>query len=220
MVRVIIWLITFLGGLFFLLEFLLPAAMPGWLGGFENPLTRILPDAHNFVMIISAMAFLLGPLNLVRSHGSNILKRNKGWVESIVFMVFIPMGFLVQLLFKNQLENRYYSMLIYGLMYGFGTSSMALLAFYLVSAAFRSFRLNSLEAGVMMAAAVIVLLGQVPLGTWITQKLPEAFHLRTAATWVFMVPNNAVQRAVIMGAAGGAFAASLRHWLSLGKAGE
>lgn len=108
-------------------------------------------------------------------------------------------------------------MLFYGLLFAFFASSMALLAFYLVSAAHRAFRVSSLEAGLMMTAAVIILLGQVPLGDWLTQGLPEPLQLPAVAQWVLTVPNTAVQRAVLLGVCGGMFAAGLRQWLGIGR---
>ena len=38
--RRVVWVITFAGGLFYLLEFILPAQTPSWLGRLSNPLTR------------------------------------------------------------------------------------------------------------------------------------------------------------------------------------
>ena len=224
MVRVIVKLLTFLGGLYFVLEFILPERLP-WPGapaGVINPFVEYYPVAMDFVIIISAMAFLLGPINLCRSHLTNILKHQKGWPDSIVFILFMVIGIAIRGTAGGNIDFTFhgvpvYNMLFNGLMFGFGASSMAMLAFYLISAAYRSFRLTSVEAALMMIAAIIVLLGQVPVGVWLSSRLPEALQLNTAATWIFGVPNNAVQRAVIIGASGGAFAAGLRHWLSLGK---
>ena len=105
----------------------------------------------------------------------------------------------------------------WGIQFGFGTASMALLAFYLVTAAYRAFRMNTIDAGVMMATAIVVLLGLAPVGDWITLKLPEYLQLSLWTDWILKVPNTAVQRAIGIGAAGGGFAAALRMWLGLGK---
>ena len=225
--RRLIWVITFVAGLYFLLEFLLPAEAPAWLGGFKNPLTPCLDGVSKFLIVVGTMALLVGPLNLVRLHLPTALHRRKGWVESVVFFVFLALGIVAQACHEpgqslaaevHGLLASLYAPLFYGLLTGFGTSSMALLAFYLVSAAHRAFRVNNLEAGLMMGSAVILLLGQVPLGDWLTQALPEPLQLPSVAQWVLAVPNAAVQRAVLLGACGGAFAAGIRQWLSIGKA--
>ena len=222
----VIWVITFVGGLFFLAEFMLPAEWPGWVAGsdeaIESPLTGALPTVTNFVIIVGTMAFLLGPINLARSHLATLLRKRKGWVESLVFFVFLIGAIVVKSLYETDfgLWARFdlaHDALIYGITTGFFASSMALLAFYLVSAAHRAFRLNSMEAGLMMAAAVVILLGQVPLGDWITEGLPTDWQLRSWAQWILAYPNIGVQRAVLIGASGGAFAAGMRHWLGLGR---
>jgi len=217
--RTVVWLITFVGGLFFLLEFLLPEKAPAWMGGFENPLTPQLAGVTDFLIVVGTMAFLLGPLNLVLTHGGTLWRRRKGWVESGAFLVFLVVGVLAESLRElpwATFAKNVYRVLFDGLLTGFFTSSMALLAFYLVSAAHRAFRVSNLDSSLMMAAAVIILLGQVPVGDWMTAALPEALQLRTWAQWILMVPNSGVQRAVLIGACGGAFAAGLRHWLGIG----
>jgi hypothetical protein len=223
--RRIVWCITFVGGLFFLLEFLLPDPAPTWLGGFRNPLTPYLPPATTFVVVVGAMAFLLGPLNLLRSHVGTAFRRRKGWVESVVFLVFLVVGIVAAACHQEAAEKvagvqaaleTLYNAVFYGILTSFFASSMALLAFYLVSAAHRSLRVNNAEAAVMMASAAVLLLGQVPLGDWITQWLPESLQLRAGAQWILAVPNAGVQRAVLIGACGGAFAAGFRHWLGIG----
>ena len=214
-----VWLITFGGGLFFLLEFLLPARTPEWLGGVGNPLTPFLPSATNFLIVVSAMAVLLGPLNLVRRYLGMIVRREQGRLEGAVFLVFLAVSIVAASCEGANIHRAFdtlYNALFYGVQMAFFASSMALLAFYLVSAAHRAFRINNLEAGLMMASAVVILLGQVPLGDWLTQGLPDAFQVRHAAQWILAVPNTGVQRAVEIGVCGGAFAAGFRQWLGIG----
>jgi len=221
--RSVVRWITFVGGLFFLLEFLLPEKWATPLGEVRNPLTQSLGGVTDFLIVVGTMAFLLGPLNLVRAHGATLWRRHKGWVESAAFLVFLVVGALAEALREKPwatLAADVYKVLFDGLMTGFGTSSMALLAFYLVSAAHRAFRVNNLDSSLMMASAAIILLGQVPVGDWMTCRLPDALQLRTWAQWILMVPNSGVQRAVLIGACGGAFATGLRYWLGIGGRNE
>jgi hypothetical protein len=225
--RPIVWLITFLGGLFFLLEFLLPERFPGWMGGFENPLTRALPSVTSFIIIVGTMAFLLGPFNLVRHNVGTVAGRKKGWPGSCVFLGFLVASILATAFSETDLSaafgvpwDKLNNAFRYGVMTAFFASSMALLTFYLVSAAHRAFRLDSTEAAAMMVTAVIVLLGQVPLGDWLTNGFPAWFRFSTWTQWILEYPNAAVQRAVLFGACGGAFATGLRHWLGIGAPTE
>jgi hypothetical protein len=96
----------------------------------------------------------------------------------------------------------------------------SLIAFYIVSAAYRAFRIKSLEAGLMMAAAAIIMLALVPAGTAITNWLPETgflsiFRIERIGYWLLIGPNMAAQRAIGFGVAVGGLAMGLRIWLSL-----
>jgi hypothetical protein len=85
----------------------------------------------------------------------------------------------------------------------------ALLAFYIASAAFRAFRIRSFEAMLLAVAAVLVMLGRVPIGEAIWNGLPKI------ADWIMNVPNNAAKRAILIGAALGAIATGLKVILGL-----
>jgi hypothetical protein len=182
---------------------------------------------------------LLGPINLVRSHAANLVRKRAGWSGSLTFLVFFFASVLVaggrELLGTEWVRaglgaavaERWvtpvttgYNVLFYGFIFAFGTSSFALLTFYLVSAAYRSFRLNGLDSAVMFAAATIVLLGRAPIGDWLTAGLWEPLQLHSIEGWLMDTPNSAVQRAVAIGTFAGAFAASLRYWLGLGTRTE
>jgi uncharacterized membrane protein len=210
--KIFIRLLTFVGGLFFLLEFLIPGT-----GEEEkNALTRVYPFVMDFIVIVGTMAFLLGPINLVRSHLSKIMRKHPRAVESAVFLMFLAIGIASKMYEERGWMQHVHNVVFYGIMTAFVASSMGLLSFYLLSAAYRSFRFGNLESTVMMSSAVVVLLGLTPLGNWMTESLPTYLHLEEWTQWLLSVPNIAVQRAVMIGAVGGAFAAGLRHWLGIG----
>ncbi len=232
-------ILTFLGGAYFIFEFILPAELPAALGGWPNPLSPHLGLATDLVIVLGTMAFLLGPINLIRSHAANLLRGRAGWSGSLVFLIFFFGSVLVaggnELVHTGWARARLdaptaelwgrslttgYNVLFYGIIFAFGTSSFALLTFYLVSAAYRSFRLNGLDSAVMFVAATIVLLGRAPIGDWLTQGLWEPLQLHSLEGWLMDTPNSAVQRAVAIGTFAGAFAASLRYWLGLGTRTE
>lgn len=89
------------------------------------------------------------------------------------------------------------------------STMFALLAFFIASAAFRAFRMRNVESGLLLGAAILVMLGLVPIGRQISPMLPEIQE------WIVDIPNNAGRRAIMMGAALGAIATGLRVILGL-----
>jgi hypothetical protein len=220
-------IIAFLAGLFFLLEFLLPARFPAWLGGIENPFTQQFTNVTNFLMVLAAMVVYLGPANLIRSETLHLVRLRKGWVESLVFLITLIIAILATAWKMDNPDTDFrvfmtavFNTLFYGVGLAFYITSMGLVSFYLVSAAHRAFLLNSVESGLMMLSASIVLLGLTPAGDYLSQFMPVGLKLDGITQWILGTPNTAVQKAVLFGACGGAFTAAMRNWLSLGKSGE
>jgi hypothetical protein len=98
-----------------------------------------------------------------------------------------------------------------GLFVSLGSAMFALLGFYIAAAAYRAFRIKTIEAALMMTAAVIVMLGQIPFGVWLSADLPE---LRL---WLLQVPSAGAARAIEMGAAIAGLILAFRMWLSLDR---
>jgi len=91
-----------------------------------------------------------------------------------------------------------------------GASMFALLAFYIAGAAYRAFRVRTLEAGLMMLAALIVILGQIPQGAaYISEDLPGI------RKWLLDNISTPAFRAISFGAAIAGLAMAVRMWLSL-----
>ncbi len=86
----------------------------------------------------------------------------------------------------------------------------ALLAFFITSAAFRAFRLRNVESGLLLGAAMLVMMGTIPLGAELSQT-----WLYRLQEWILSVPTVAGRRAIMMGAALGAVAIGLRVILGL-----
>jgi hypothetical protein len=85
----------------------------------------------------------------------------------------------------------------------------ALLAFFIASAAFRAFRARNVESALLLGSAILIMIGLVPLGRAISSLFPDL------AEWIIEIPNNAGRRAIMMGAALGAIATSLRVILGI-----
>jgi hypothetical protein len=88
------------------------------------------------------------------------------------------------------------------------------LAFYIASAAYRAFRARSAEATILLITAVMVMLWRVPMGEWFLNLFPGDIPT-FLNTYIMGGANMAVQRGIIIGAALGASAMSLRIILGI-----
>jgi hypothetical protein len=85
----------------------------------------------------------------------------------------------------------------------------ALLAFFIASAAFRAFRARNAESALLLGAAILVMIGLVPIGRALSPVFPEIEE------WIMDVLNTTGRRAIMMGAALGAIATGLRVILGI-----
>jgi hypothetical protein len=102
-----------------------------------------------------------------------------------------------------------YKCLFDGLYVSLGAAMFSLLAFYIASAAYRAFRVKSAEALLMMIAALLVMLGQIPFGGYLWSRFPEV------RLWVLQVFSTPAFRGIALGSAVAFLAMAMRMWLSL-----
>lgn len=99
--------------------------------------------------------------------------------------------------------------LIEGLFNSLGAAMFSLLSVYIAAAAYRAFRIRTLESALMMVSAVVVILGQTSFGVYVWSGMPE---LRQ---WLLEVPNAAAFRAIKVGSSVAALVMAFRMWLSI-----
>jgi hypothetical protein len=213
--------ITFTIGIFMILEFFLP-----------HPFVKGISEAFKkWFLIIAAFAIVLGIANIARVNVHKIQRRTEGWGYNVVTMVALVAMLLVCLTFdvKEAVRESWLTKALG--MQSLGTNPgkwsfdtfmvplnatmFSLLAFFIASAAYRAFRVRSLEAGLLLGAAVIVMIGRVPLGQF---TLFGDFHLGKVSDWILDYPNTAAKRAILMGAAMGIISMGLKVILGLERA--
>ena len=203
-------IITFIVALVFLLGPITTGNIPLLDVQFRDLVGRHLSP---WTTIIAAFALGLASVNLLRIHGNTISRKRTGWIYSAILIVTMLFFGITRTWVELQPANREIAA-FYGNFFNFlniplAGAMFALLAFYIASAAYRAFRLRSLEASILLAAAVIVMLGAAPVGALIWDYFPAL------QTWLLGVPNLAGQRAIMIGAALGGFTTSLRILLGL-----
>ncbi|MBN1484459.1 MAG: hypothetical protein JXA37_07025 [Chloroflexia bacterium] len=166
--------------------------------------------------IIAAFAILLGLVNVARTHGQKILRREKGWPYSLVLILAALAVIIVGLFppptgYGTGPGDPRVRWVFYYVLAPLSTTFFSLLAFFLTTAIFRSLRLRNLETSLLTIAAVIVLLGSLPTRS----QWPFLQPLVRLQEWLLRVPAMAGIRAILIGAAIGAIATAMRVVLGL-----
>lgn len=220
--------IVFLSGLFYVLEFFLPTqavTKPNGVVARENFLTPWIPTVINpLAQILAALLLGLGSYSLFRIHATNVARQRTGWVNSLALLVagatMIVFGFWS---LANQSHpawvDQVYSSLFDGLYQNMDAAMFSLIAFFILSAAYRAFRIRSIESSILMAAALVVLLG-LSFGTLFTSAVPAEglaanFRIETWSSWILSVISIPALRAIDFGIGLGLLAMGLRIWLGI-----
>jgi hypothetical protein len=223
----LIIIVTFLSGLYYFLEYML---WPGFLvahpeaGSQDNVLSAAQEPLSNFLLVTGAMAIGLGVFNLLQINGRTLFRMRRGWHDSLIFFVgligMIWVGIAHGQYPSNVTWTNWYNFLFMGLYQSLASTTFALLAFFIASAAFRAFRIGSVEATLMMITAFIVMLGNVGSEVLTGRIIPpdsavSFLRLDNITYWIMTTVNMSAQRALLFGIAMGELAIALRIWLSL-----
>ena len=163
-----------------------------------------------WLRIVLAFAYFLGLYSLANLHWERIRQRGSGWGYSLVAYISFGVMFLFVIFndgsgpFKPQAEAGGYQWLFQYVHVPCTSTMFSILAFFIASAAYRTFRARTPEAAILLVAAVIVMLGRVPVGRAIADFFP------LASEWLMEVPNLAAKRGILLGVSLGAIATSLR----------
>lgn len=152
-------------------------------------------------------AFLFGPLNLLRLHVVNVQKKRPNWAYSGLLLGTFAVTTVI--FFVNKIDGKVSSFILDSFTNAIDSAIYSILGFYVCSAAYRSFKLKNVEATILLIAAVLLMLGQAPIGDAIIPRTSKF------AQWILDVPNSAGMRGIRIGASIGAFAASIRVILGL-----
>src|SRR6185436_1407155 len=180
-------LMTAVIGIFMILSFFVPHHLVGVPADY----------LQQCAVIVVAFGYVLGGANALRVNLEGIARRQPDWPYKLVLVVSLIATVVVGLADgRRWQEPGTASMFLYNQMYSPMQGTMfSLLAFFIASAAFRAFRIRTVEAGLLAAAALIVMLGRVPLGNLMTDWLFGLWpggnlHLSTVQEWIMDIPQN------------------------------
>ncbi len=165
-------------------------------------------------LILAAGAFILGLVNLIQVNLPVVMQKKEDWGYKLVMIItlVVTLGIGLYSGTGRQDDGQNYKWLFDYMFVPLNATMFALLAFYIASAAFRAFRARNLEATLLLAAAILVMLARVPIG----EAIPViGDYLPKVMNWIMDVPNIAGRRAIFIGAALGAVSTGLRVILGL-----
>lgn len=134
----------------------------------------------------------LGAINLLRRHSRSIVRRDDNAFYS--FLLVASMLVMIVLGVASGTESPGYDFMFSNILSPASSTMYASIAFYIVTASYRSFSARNLEGWLLLITAVIVMLGKAPIGSVISDFFP------VASNWIESVPNTAGMRAIMMGA--------------------
>jgi hypothetical protein len=190
--------IAFLSGFIMVVAFFVP----------EHHLENLSQDLLTFVTIVGGFTLLLGIVSIMRANLRGVSKKEKEWGFKLILMLTLVIMSISGIVWGTQ-EGTVYHWMFQNMQAPMMSTMFSLLAFFIASAAYRAFRARTKEATILLVTSVVVMLGRIPLGQFIWHKLPDY------TDWIMAYPNLSVQRGIIIGAALGAAAMSLRIILGI-----
>ncbi len=202
MKRTVPLVLTFVIGMYPIFAFFVP----------HNVVSDLNDKLDSWLVIVSAFALPLGAVNVIMTNAEKIKRGQKGWPYSIVILASLGVMAVFGCLNASAEEgfHPYFQYLFVNLVSPLQSTMFSLLAFYVASAAYRAFRAKNLDATILLVAAIVVMLGRIPFGDMLSKG-----SMTPISEWLMTIPNTAAQRGIIIGAALGAAAMSIRVILGI-----
>jgi hypothetical protein len=170
---------------------------------------KLVDSVRTTALVIAAFALGVGAISLCMLHGKKISTGHKDAPYSAVLLAGLGITIVVGLFFTGKTSSATYRFIFARILTAAESSFFSMLCYYIVSAAYRAFRARNLDAAIFLVSGTLVMLGNVPVGAVIWSKFPAI------GTWIMNVPNTAAMRGILLGAALGFMATSLRIIIGL-----
>ncbi len=158
------------------------------------------------VIILAAFALILGVLNLASVHGRRLAAQGERRVLSGLLLVAL-VGTLALGVVPGPGQALAW---IFNYLYmPLQATLTALLAFFLMIAVYRAFRLKNSDAAILLGVSLFLFLAQLPLSGAISPYLPAL------GEWLLAVPVTAGMRGLLLGVALGTMVTALRVLLAI-----
>lgn len=174
-------------------------------------------EVRQWYFIILPFALVFSTIALIRTHVMRIRRRTEHWRYS--FLIFIGILVMVVIGVPFGPQHHVFEWLFNNVQVPMEATMFSLLAFFIASAAYRAFRARTLEASLLLVTALIVMLGNVPVGdlVWNTvfAWLPWENATSGMKQWILDNPNLSARRGIILGISLGVISQSIRIILGI-----
>ena len=174
---------------------------------------KLYEEVINWGLIISPFALVLAVITLIQTHLTRIGRRTEHWQYSFIVFAGLIVMVLVGIPFGPQ--NSVFVWLYNNVQVPMDATMFSLLAFFIASAAYRAFRARTFEATLLLITALIVMLGNVPVGDLILSWFPVENSSTKLRQWILDIPNLASRRGIILGVSLGVISQSIRIILGI-----
>ncbi len=199
MKRTLPLVIVFTCGFFMLVSFFIPL----------RPIQNASQMLQNWYIGVAAFFVFIGIINLIKINVEKIRRRLRDWQYSYILLGFLFFMMFAGFALRGHTEGPIFQYLFDYFYTPCSATMFSLLAFFVASASFRAFRAKTPEATLLLIAAVIVMIGRIPIGYSLWHKMPAVVE------WIMNVPNTAANRGIIFGINLGLISMALRVLLGI-----
>jgi len=169
--------------------------------------------------IVGGFGMFIGAYSLLHMHVTRIRRKMAGWGYSVFVFLGAAAMILAGAYDEIAAAARPYAdpgaFSLFDWLYNYvqvpcGATIFSILAFFMASAAFRTFRARNLGAAMLLLGAIIVMFGRVTVSEWLAARLgsPELFRVPTNVLMDYL--NTAAKRGIFMGISLGMISQALR----------
>lgn len=170
--------------------------------------------------IIGGFGLFIGAYSLLHMHITRIRRRTEGWGYSI--FVFLGAAVMIAVGLYNggagplaaeapKQSRDWFQWGFENVLVPSQGTIFSILAFFMASAAFRTFRARNVAAALLLIAAIVVMIGRVPVSETLSRwAFGDTSVIARAADVIMEYPNLAAKRGILLGISLGAISQSLR----------
>lgn len=209
--------------------------------GFSARLGDTVTMMGSILQVIQGVLLFLGVYSVLRIHGGRLTKMRKDWQYSAALLVamtsMIAIGYWDYIdVLKNpghassegwQFQQYAKDFLFDGLLQTMDAAMFSIIAFFILNAAYRAFRIRSLEATILLGSALLVMLSLMGGVEYASSELIKGmtnenpghilnnFSLTAILGWIKGSFQNPSIRGLDWGIGIGALSMGLRLWLNM-----